>query len=361
MVRFDKKKLYLCPECENVGFHAVTNRVHRLCVIVLLGNTHFEETEKTVLIAMKKDKIVVIGSSNTDMVIRVDHIPQPGETVMGREFLTNQGGKGANQAVAASSLGQGVVFVARLGDDSFGHDALDTLSTKGLDTRFVTLTPGVATGCAMIAVDDRGENSIIVASGANAALSCADIDAAADVIRQEAAIVLMQLESPIETLTYAARMAHEAGARVVLNPAPFPSTPLPEALLSNIDLIVPNETEAARMTGLSVETEADMLPAIEAIRKKGVHDVIITAGAAGSYTLVNGTLLHQQAFPVKPVDTTAAGDTYCGALCVALRDGLPFATAMRRASAAASLSTTRLGAWASIPSLEEVEAKLNEK
>ena len=309
-----------------------------------------------------KNKIVVIGSSNTDMVIRVDHIPQPGETVMGHGFMTNQGGKGANQAVAAASLGDDVVFVARLGDDSFGHQALATLTAKGLDTQFVTLTPGVATGCAMIAVDDRGENSIIVESGANAALSKADIDAAAQVITDEAAIVLMQLESPIDTLTYAAQLAHQAGVTVVLNPAPVPSQPLPDALLRNVDIIVPNETEAARMTGLPVDAEADMQPAIEAIRSKGVECVIITAGSAGSYTLADGALHRQPALPVKPVDTTAAGDTYCGALVVGLRDGLSLADAMKTASVAASLSTTRMGAWASIPSKEEVRmAEANEK
>lgn len=305
-----------------------------------------------------KNKIIVIGSSNTDMVIRVDHIPQPGETVMGHSFMTNQGGKGANQAVAAASLGDDVVFVARLGDDSFGHQALTTLTAKGLDTRFVTLTPGVATGCAMIAVDDRGENSIIVESGANAKLCRADIDAAASVITDEAAVVLMQLESPIDTLTYAARLAHEAGVKVVLNPAPFPAQPLPEALLQNVDLIVPNETEAARMTGLPTQSEADMQPAIEAIMAMGVPQVIITAGSAGSYTMTNGALCHQEAFPVQPVDTTAAGDTYCGALCVGLRDGKPLAEAMKTAGVAASLSTTRMGAWASIPTKEEVEEKM---
>lgn len=305
---------------------------------------------------MEKKKIVVAGSSNTDMVIRVEHIPQPGETIIGHDFMTNQGGKGANQAVAAAAMGDGVVFVARLGDDSFGRQSREILASRGIDTRFVHLTPDVPTGCAMIAVDDKGENSIIVAGGANALLSRADIDEAADVITGEASLLLMQLESPIDTLTYAAAKAHAAGVTVVLNPAPFPKEPLPEALLRNVDLIIPNETEAARMTGLPVETEADMLRAMQAIQAQGVEQVIITAGAAGSYALIDGTLYHQPALTVTPVDTTAAGDTYCGTLCVALRDGSTLVQAMQRASIAASLSTTRMGAWASIPTRAEVDS-----
>ena len=307
---------------------------------------------------MKKKKIIVVGSSNTDMVIKVDHIPLPGETIIGSDFMTNQGGKGANQAVAAASFGDDVVFVARLGDDAFGRQALSILQRKGLDTQFVTLTEGVPTGCAMIAVDCKGENSIIVASGANAALTSADIEAASDIIRKETAILLMQLETPVPTLIHAARTAHEAGVKVVLNPAPFPAEPLPAELLRNVDLIIPNETEAARMTGLPVVTEDDMLAAIRAIQAQGVSEVIITAGAAGSYTLIDGQLYNQPALKVVPVDTTAAGDTYCGALCVALRDGLDLAEAMRLASTAASISTTRMGAWASIPSRDEVYASL---
>ena len=308
---------------------------------------------------MEKKKIIVAGSSNTDLVIRVNHIPQPGETIIGQDFMTNQGGKGANQAVAAAAMGDGVVFIARLGDDTFGHTSKEILASRGIDTRFVSLTPGTPTGCAMIAVDDRGENSIIVAGGANALLSRADIDAASAVI-EEGALLLMQLESPIDTLVYAAEKAHAAGVMVVLNPAPFPQEPLPQALLRNVDLIIPNETEAARMTGLPVQTEEEIRQAMLAIVEMGVEQVIITAGAAGSYALSDGAFYHQDAYPVTPVDTTAAGDTYCGTLCVALRDGCPLPQAMQRASVAASLSTTRMGAWNSIPSRSEVERCLGD-
>lgn len=307
---------------------------------------------------MERKKIIVAGSSNTDMVIRVEHIPVPGETIIGHDFMTNQGGKGANQAVAAAAMGDDVVFIARLGDDSFGRQSKEILSKRGIDTRFVHLTPGVPTGCAMIAVDDRGENSIIVAGGANALLSRADIDEAASMIRDEAALLLIQLESPLDTLIYAADIAHRAGVKVMLNPAPFPKVPLPEELLRNVDIVIPNETEAARMAGLPVETEDEMLRAMVAIHAQGVEQVIITAGAAGSYALIDGTLYHQSALKVSPVDTTAAGDTYCGTLCVALRDGSSLPQAMRRASVAASLSTTRMGAWASIPTRDEVERNL---
>lgn len=303
---------------------------------------------------MERKKLIVVGSSNTDMVIRVGHIPVPGETIIGQDFMTNQGGKGVNQAVAAAAMGDDVVFIARLGDDTFGRQSKEILAARGIDTRFVHLTPGVPTGCAMIAVDDKGENSIIVASGANALLSRADIDEAAAMIRHEAALLLMQLESPLDTLIYAADMAHQAGVKVVLNPAPFPQRPLPDELLKNVDLIIPNETEAAHMTHLPVETDDEMLRAMTAIHSQGVAQVIITAGAAGSYALADGTSYHQSALKVTPVDTTAAGDTYCGTLCVALRDGCSLPQAMQRASVAASLSTTRMGAWASIPSREEV-------
>lgn len=307
-----------------------------------------------------KNKIVVVGSSNTDMVIRVNHIPQPGETIIGHDFMTNQGGKGANQAVAAVAMNGEVVFVACLGNDGFGRQSKTMMKERGIDIRFVRLIPDVPTGCAMIAVDDKGENSIVVSSGANAMLSSEDIDEAMDVIEKEAAVLLMQLESPIDTLTYAAAKAHAAGAIVVLNPAPFPSKPLPKDLLKNVDIVVPNETETAGMTGLLVESEGDMVYAIEAIQAKGIKHVIITAGGDGSYTLVDGKLHHQPALKVRTVDTTAAGDTYCGVLCVALRDGLSLKEAMKMASVAASLCTTREGAWSSVPTREEVLEKMKE-
>jgi len=305
---------------------------------------------------MERPKIAVIGSCNTDMVIKVDHLPKPGETIIGHDFMTNQGGKGANQAVAVARMGGDTLFVARLGDDGFGHQSLAMLEEEGVDTRFVRLTTGVSPGVAMIPVDEKGENSIIVASGANAMLSETDVEAAREEICGSS-ILLMQLETPIPTLMYAARMAHEAGVTVVLNPAPFPKEALPEDFLKNIDIITPNETEASGMSGIEIADEASALRAITAIRKLGVGKVVITAGGAGAYTEENGELQHIEAFKSHVVDTTAAGDTFCGALCVALSQGKTLVQAISDANRAASISVTRMGAWCSIPRANEISEK----
>ena len=216
------------------------------------------------------------------------------------------------------------------------------------------LTEGAATGIALIPVDKKGENSIIVSSGANALLSEADMDAAKEVVCG-AKILLMQLETPLATLERAAADAHASGVTVVLNPAPFPKEPLPAALLQNVDVLTPNETEASAMSGVEVTDEASALRAIGKIQEKGVKNVIITAGGAGAYTAKDGALVHVPAFPTKVVDTTAAGDTFCGALCVALSHDSSLDEAIRFANKAASLSVRRMGAWRSIPYLKEVE------
>ena len=298
-------------------------------------------------------KIVVIGSSNTDMVIKVDHLPLPGETIIGYDFMTNQGGKGANQAVAVARLGGDTVFIARLGDDVFGAATLKQLKTEGMDTTFVKLTPGATTGVALIPVDKKGENSIIVASGANALLSVDDIKAAESQITS-ASILLMQLETPIPTLTYAAKIAHAAGVKVVLNPAPFPKEGLPADLLCNVDIITPNETEAAAMSGVQITDNVSALKAIKAIQAKGVQTVIVTAGKLGAYTYADGQLNLVPAVPVKAVDTVAAGDTFCGGLCVALGKGYSLLDAVRIGNKAASIAVTRVGAQPSVPKAEEV-------
>ena len=206
-------------------------------------------------------KIIVVGSCNTDMVIRVDHLPEPGETIIGHDFITNQGGKGANQAVAVKRLGGETAFIARLGNDDFGAKSLRLLTEEGIDTSFVRLTNGVSTGVALIPVDDKGENSIIVSSGANALLSPLDIEEA-EPLFEKASILLMQLETPVPTLISAARLAKQFGAKVVLNPAPYPKEPLPIELLELVDIITPNETEAAGMSGVKVLDEESTLQAI---------------------------------------------------------------------------------------------------
>ncbi len=300
-------------------------------------------------------KIIVVGSCNTDMVIRVDHLPEPGETIIGHDFITNQGGKGANQAVAVKRLGGETAFIARLGNDDFGAKSLRLLTEEGIDTSFVRLTDGVSTGVALIPVDDKGENSIIVSSGANALLSPLDIEEA-EPLFEKASILLMQLETPVPTLISAARLAKRYGAKVVLNPAPYPKEPLPIELLELVDIITPNETEAAGMSGVKVIDEDSALKAICEIQKQGVGNVIITAGASGAYTSTEGQLVRIPSEKVEVVDTTAAGDTFCGALCVALSKGTDMVQAIRFANKAASLSVTRLGAWMSIPYEKEIRS-----
>lgn len=302
---------------------------------------------------MEKTQIVVVGSCNTDLVISVDHLPAPGETIIGYDFMTNQGGKGANQAVAVARLGGTTAFVARVGDDGFGRQSLELLKEEGIDTSHVLLTPGVATGVAMIPVDRHGENSIIVASGANALLTPQDVEAAG-VTLKAADIVLMQLETPVDTLIRAARLAREGGAKVVLNPAPFPKEPLPQELLALVDIITPNETEAGMMAGVSVVDEASALQAIRNIQALGVKHVILTAGGKGAYTVADGTLVNIPAIKTEVVDTTAAGDTFCGALCVALGEGKTLENAILFANCAAAISVTRRGAWRSIPKRGEI-------
>lgn len=303
---------------------------------------------------MKKEKkIVVVGSSNTDMTIKVDHLPLPGETIIGHDFMTNQGGKGANQAVAVARLGGDTVFVARLGDDSFGAETLHHLKAEGMDTTYVKLTPGASSGVALIPVDAKGENNIIVASGANALLSVADIKEAEAEIKN-AGILLMQLETPISTLEYAAQTAHAAGVKVVLNPAPFPKDGLPTEFLKDVDIITPNETEAAAMSGITISDEATALQAIQKIQATGVETVIITVGKLGAYTSIDGKLVRVPTFEAKAVDTVAAGDTFCGGFCVALNKGFSLIDAIRTGNKAASIAVTRIGAQQSVPKAKEV-------
>ena len=302
----------------------------------------------------KTNKIVVIGSSNTDMVVKVDHFPQPGETIIGEQFMTAAGGKGANQAVAVARLGGDVTFVCRLGDDVFGRQSLAQLQAEGMDTRHVKLTPGAASGVALIPVDKKGENTIIVASGANALLSAEDVREAESEIAA-ASFVLMQLETPVETLTFAAELAHKHHVKVVLNPAPFPKNALPDALLRNVDMIIPNETEAEYMTGQKVTDEASALSVVDKIHEMGVEEVIITVGKDGAYvSSAPGDLHLVPSFPVAAVDTVAAGDTFCGALCVALSKGYCLLDAVKIGNKAASIAVTRVGAQPSVPTANEV-------
>jgi len=301
---------------------------------------------------MNKASIIVAGSSNTDMVIKTPHLPAPGETILGGTFFMNAGGKGANQAVAAARLGGNVSFIARLGDDIFGRQALQLFKDEGINTQGVMIDAQNPSGVALITVDEKGENCIAVASGANAALLAADLYnieatiAAAD-------IILMQLEIPLETVGFIAARAKQLGKRVILNPAP--AAELNDALLSNISVITPNQTEAEMLTGVEVTDDVSAIEAAVALQAKGIEHVIITLGAEGALVYSNNEYQTVKPPKVTAVDTTAAGDVFNGALAVALAEGLDIFVAAGFACKAAAISVTRLGAQASAPYRKEVE------
>jgi ribokinase len=302
-------------------------------------------------------RICVIGSSNTDMVIRATKLPAPGETVIGGTFLMNPGGKGANQAVAAARLmlpaaDKPVAFVATVGNDVFGREALDQFEREGIRTDFVTTDPDEPSGIALIGVDSQGENCIMVASGANAQLAQAQVAQALAAV-PDTAVVLLQLETPIQTVEYAIRESHKRGMRVVLNPAP--AQPLDPAILPCLYAITPNETEAELLTGIRVTDEATAQRAARWLHDAGVANVVITLGARGAY-LSSGAEGRLIAAPtVTAVDTTAAGDCFNGALAVALAENRNLSDAVAFACQAASISVTRLGAQASMPHRHEVD------
>ena len=301
--------------------------------------------------------IVVIGSSNTDMIVQLDRIPAPGETVLGGRFSTAAGGKGANQAVAAARAGGQVIFVTRVGADSFGDQAIAGFVADGIDTRFVVRDETAASGVACIFVDRNGQNSIAVASGANMCLTPADIRAAEEAIKQ-AAVVLVQLEIPLETVAAAVDIAAAHGVPVILNPAP--AQPLSDELLRKISILTPNEIEAGMLTGMAVTDEPSAKTAAQILRGRGVAAVVITLGDRGS--LISGCdhAAMVPAFAVKAVDTTAAGDVFNGALAVRLSEGRSIQDAVRFASAAAAISVTRLGAQPSAPTRSEIDRFLSQ-
>ena len=301
-----------------------------------------------------KDEILVVGSVNTDMVISAEHFPRPGETLLGHDFMTNHGGKGANQAVAAARLGGNTAFICKLGDDGFGHSTMRMLKKEGIDVSYSSISDKAPSGVALICTIPSGENSIIVNAGANGQLKAEDIQSSEDVIAQ-AGIVLMQLETPVATLIEAARLGKKHGAFTILNPAPAPVTPLPQELLENIDLLIPNETETCSISGVEIKDEDTAMQAINTIQKMGVKNIIITVGSKGAIAKMDKKLITVPAFKVKAIDTTAAGDTFCGALSVALSEGKDIEAAIRFGNKASSISVTRKGAQLSIPHRHELE------
>ena len=300
---------------------------------------------------MNGKKILVVGSSNTDMVIKTLNFPAPGETILGGRFLMNAGGKGANQAVAAARLGGLVTFVGKIGDDIFGKQAVQQLEDEGINVDFVAVDPENPSGVALITVDRKGENSIVVAPGSNGTLSAADFDKAIGML-SESEFVLMQLEIPIPTVEHIARIAALTHKKVILNPAP--AAKLSDELLGNLYIITPNETEAELLTGIKVTDEQSALKAATFLHEKGIEMVIITMGSAGAFLLANGEHEIIPAPKVEAVDTTAAGDTFNGALVVALSEGKTIQQSIAFANKAAAISVTRIGAQSSVPYRKEI-------
>jgi ribokinase len=300
---------------------------------------------------MSKPSILVVGSSNTDMIIKVQRIPKPGETILGGKFASAAGGKGANQAVGAARAGGDVTFIARVGQDMFGDQAVAGFKADGINVKYIVRDRTSPSGVALIFVADNGENSIAVASGANACLTPADLRKAKNAFKQ-AGVVVLQLETPLKTVEAAAQLACSSGARVILNPAP--ARPLPNSLLRRVYLLTPNETEAELLTGRPVNSDAAAAKAADALLARGVENVIITLGARGAFVASKQGRGFVKGYKVKAVDTTAAGDVFNGTLAVGLAGGKPLMEAVRFANAAAAISVTRLGAQTSAPTRKEI-------
>ncbi len=330
---------------------------------------------------MRKGPIVVIGSINMDLVVRTPHIPSPGETVLGSEALAKvPGGKGANQAVAAARLGAEVWMVGRVGGDSFGAELLEGLRENTVCTDYVTATRGISSGCALIEVDDAGQNSIVVAPGANSRVSRRDIDRAKPLLRR-AAFVLFQLELPLDTVAYGIEVCRRAGTPTMLDPAPVPPGGLPDSLFA-VDVFSPNEGEAeaifaaargarkrpARNAGKAAprkgkaDKEAERRKLAEDAIKKGAGKVVLKLGAEGAWARgASGWELRTPAFPVKVADTTAAGDAFTAALAVALSEGMAVPEAVRFANAAGGICCETFGAQPALPLRQDVEILLKKK
>ncbi|HTQ27751.1 MAG TPA: ribokinase [Puia sp.] len=300
-----------------------------------------------------KPYLIVVGSSNTDMVAKTERLPAAGETVLSSAFMMAAGGKGANQAVAAARLGAEVVFIARVGEDIFGKQAIASFRQEGIDTDFISIDEEHPSGVALITVDATAENCIVVASGANAHLAPGDVHKASDKIKK-ASLILMQLEIPIDTVEYVAGLAEANNIPLVLNPAP--ALVLSDALLKKISVITPNQQEAEMLTGITIIDKSSAEQSARTLAARGPHSVIITLAAQGAL------LLHKNKFDWIPapkviaVDTTAAGDVFSAALAVGLLEGKEIKSAAEFACAAAALSVTKMGAQTSAPKRTEADA-----
>lgn len=299
----------------------------------------------------KGKPIVVVGSLNMDLVMRTPRVPMGGETLLGHEFATLPGGKGANQAVACARLGARVSMIGQVGRDGFGTALRDGLAADGIDVTGVAQTASVGTGVAMILVEDIGQNRIVLAAGANGALTPASLDVHVEAIRG-AAMLVLQLEVPMPVVQRAIEIAHAAGVPVLLNPGP--AAPLPDSLWGQIDLLVPNESEASLLSGIEVTDAASAFAAARLLRQRGVKCVLITLGANGVAVVDDTGEIHLPAHVVKAVDTTAAGDTFIGGLSAGLVEGMNLIDAVALGQRASALCVTRHGAQPSIPYRREM-------
>jgi ribokinase len=302
--------------------------------------------------------IVVVGSLSMDLIVRTPRLPAPGETILGATFSTAPGGRGAIQAVAAARLGTPVKMVGRTGTNDFGQALRASLHAVGVETQFVVQDPGTATGVALISVDDRGQTASIFAPGANARVARADIDAAANVLRQ-AGVLVVQLEIPLETVTYALQRARQWNVLTLLNPAP--AQPLSREILQLADVVVPNETEAGQLTGIPVTDVESAQNAASALRQMGARQILITLGAQGVFWMnEEAKSEHLPAFPVQAVDPTAAGEAFVGALASALAREKDWVTALREARGAGALATTKPGGQSALPTRAELDEFLGQ-
>lgn len=307
---------------------------------------------------MKTGKLAVLGSINADHILNLAHFPRPGETVIGKQYQVAFGGKGANQAVAAGRSGADIAFIACVGEDDIGERIRQQLVDDRIDVSPVEAVAGDSTGVALIFVNGEGENTIGIHAGANAALTPERVEQHQQVIA-DAAALLMQLESPLESVLAAAKIAHQHQTTVVLNPAP--ARDLPDELLSLIDIITPNETEAEKLTGIRVENDDDAAKAARVLHEKGIGIVMITLGSRGVWVSHDGQGRRVPGFKVQAVDTIAAGDTFNGAFVTALLEGTALDEAIRFAHAAAAIAVTRKGAQPSVPWREEIDEFLRQQ
>lgn len=301
---------------------------------------------------MSYSNVVVVGSTNMDMVVNAARIPAPGETILAEKFFMNPGGKGANQAVAVARLGGSILFVTKVGNDVFGHQSSLLFDEEGINTKYIFSDNEHPSGVALITVDEMGENSIVVASGANSYLTKQDFSENVLDDLDHAKILLMQLETPLDTVAYLAEYASSKGIKVILNPAPMME--IPSKIMKCFHLITPNETEAEQLSGIKINDLEDAKKAAICIAEKGVKNVIITLGSKGALIYETNTFHVVKAQEVKAVDTTAAGDVFNGALAVALSEGKRLTDAVEFACLAAAISVTRLGAQSSIPYRREI-------